>query len=186
VRIPRRTLITTATVVALLALAVSEGAVSATQSSLVASARSCPGSRTLEATPKQRQAALLCLINHARRAAGLGSVRRSSTLTRVAHEKAGDVVTCNDFEHTACGKPAFTYVRSSGFPYRAVGENLFFSENPVGTARDAFVAWLQSPPHRRLIFLKRFTHAGTAVFPASELSGARQVQLWVLELAQKA
>jgi uncharacterized protein YkwD len=96
------------------------------------------------------------------------------------------VVTCGDFEHTACGKPAFVHVVASGFRFRWVGENLFYSEQPLGTARDAFVAWLNSPPHRRLIFLPRFTHAGTAVFPVSELAGARQVQLWVLELAQQA
>ena len=183
---PRRLLFATATVVALLALVAAEGAVGAPQRSLVASARTCPGSRSFRVTSADRQAALLCLINHARRAAGLGEVRGSRTLTKVAREKAGDVVTCSDFEHTACGKPAFVHVKASGFPYRLVGENLFYSERPVGTARDAFVAWLESPPHRRLIFLSRFTHAGMAVMPVDELSGSSDVELWVLELAQKA
>ncbi len=183
---PRRLLAATATVVALLALVAAEGAVGASNGSLVASGRACPGSRSLRGTPAQRQAALLCLVNHARRAAGLGAVRSSSTLAQVAREKAGDVVTCGDFEHTACGKPAFVHVRASGFPYRFVGENLYYSEQPVGTARDAFLAWLRSPPHRRLIFLPRFTHAGTAVSPLEEFSGTQHVELWVLELAEKA
>jgi uncharacterized protein YkwD len=129
---------------------------------------------------------LLCLINHARRGAGLAPVKRSGTLARVAREKADDVVTCGDFDHTACGMPAFLHVQASGFPYRLVGENLFYSERPIGTARDAFVAWLNSPPHRRLIFLARFTHAGTSVSVLDEFSGTRHVQLWVLELAQRA
>ena len=67
-----------------------------------------------------------------------------------------------------------------------MGENLFYSQRPVGSARDAFVAWLRSPPHRRVMFLRRFSHAGTAVVKVDQFSGTPQVELWVLELAQKA
>jgi uncharacterized protein YkwD len=186
VRYHRRLIAATATVVALLALVAAEGALSVSQSSVVASARACPGSRSMEATPSERQDALLCLLNRSRRGAGLAPVKWSRALTRVARAKADDVVTCADFNHTACGMPAFIHVQASGFPYRLVGENLFYSERPIGTALDAFIAWLRSPPHRRLIFLPRFTHAGTAVSTLDEFSGTSHVQLWVLELAQKA
>ena len=134
----------------------------------------------------QRRAALVCLVNFARATVGLPAVRESSTLSSVARAKARDVVTCSDFEHDACGKAPFAYVDISGFPYRFVGENLFYSQRPVGSARDAFVAWLRSPPHRRVMFLRRFSHAGTAVVKLDQFSGTPQVELWVLELAQKA
>jgi uncharacterized protein YkwD len=113
-------------------------------------------------------------------------VRQSRKLSSVARAKARDVATCSDFGHDACGKPPFAYVDTSGFRYRLVGENLYYSQRPVGSARDAFVAWLRSPPHRRLMFLRHFSHAGTAVVKLDQFSGTPQVELWVLELAQKA
>jgi len=182
----RRMLAATATVVALLALVAAEGAIGVPDSALVASAADCPSSRSLKPTRSQRRIALICLVNFARAGVGLPAVRESRTLSSVAHAKARDVVTCNDFEHDACGKPPFVYVDTSGFRYRLVGENLYYSQRPVGSAHDAFVAWLRSPSHRRVMFLRGFSHAGTAVVKLDQLSGTSQVELWVLELAQKA
>jgi uncharacterized protein YkwD len=176
----------TATVVALLALVAAESAVGIPDSALVAPAGDCPGSRSLRPTPSQRRAALICLVNFARAGVGLPAVRESRALSSVARAKARDVVTCSDFVHDACGKHPFAYVATSGFRYRLVGENLYYSQRPVGSARDAFVAWLRSPPHRRLMFLRHFSHAGTAVVKLDQFSGTPQVELWVLELAQKA
>ena len=172
--------------VACVALVVAEGAVGKPQGALVASTASCPFSDSLTASLAQRRAALMCLVNHARNASGLPAVRRSQGLTGVADAKARDVVNCSDFSHEACGKHAFAYVQSSGLPYSFVGENLFYSQRPIGTARDVFVAWLASPPHRRLLFLGRFSHAGTAVVEVERFSGTSRVELWVLELGQRA
>jgi uncharacterized protein YkwD len=174
-----------ATVAALVALVVAEGAIGVSNSALLATSETCPGSRSLHVSAAKRRDALICLVNHARAASGLPPVRSSGTLSRVAHAKGRDVVACSDFSHTACGKSAFAYVVSSGFPFRLVGENLFYSQRPVGSARDAFLAWLRSPPHRKLMFLPRFSDAGTAVFKLRSFSGTARVELWVLELAQR-
>src|SRR5262245_41692187 len=99
-----------AAVVALIALAAAEGAVACTHSSLVATADVCPGSRSIHVSAAKRRQALICLVNHARSAVGLSSVRDSSTLSHVARAKGRDVVNCGDFSHTACGKSAFSYV----------------------------------------------------------------------------
>ena len=181
-----RRLVATATVVALIALVAAEGAVGVPESALVASAAECPGSRSLRPSRVQRSAALVCLVNFARATVGLRAVRESSTLSSVARAKARDVVTCSDFNHEACGKAPFTYIKISGFPYRFLGENLFYSKRPVGSARDVFVAWLRSPAHREVMFVRRFSHAGTAVVRVAQFAGTRDVELWVLELAQKA
>jgi uncharacterized protein YkwD len=179
-------LIATATVVAGLALVVAEGVQALPETSLVVSAKQCPGSRSLTARRVERRAALLCLVNHAREAVGLPAIRGSRALQGVASAKARDVATCSDFNHAACGRPPFAHVASSRLPYSFLGENLFYSERPVGTARDVFVAWLRSPPHRRLMFLRRFDHAGIAVVQLDRLLGSSDVELWVLELGQRA
>ena len=178
--------IAAASVAAFLSLLAAEGALGVSDRALVAPAQVCPGSRSLEATPAERRAALLCLINYARGTVGLGKVRGSRILTGVAKAKGRDVVECRDFDHDACGKHPFAHVISSGFPYRFVGENLFYSQRPVGSARDAFVGWLQSPPHREVMFLPAFSHVGTAVFKLRRFSDMPRVELWILELAEKA
>jgi uncharacterized protein YkwD len=184
VDVSRRIVLAVATVAAL-ALIATESAVGVSDSELVATADACPGSRSLRISAAKRREALMCLINYARASSGLPPVRSSGALSRVAHAKGRDVVACSDFSHTACGKRAFAYVESSGFPFRLVGENLFYSQRPVGTALDAFLAWLRSPPHRRLMFLPSFSDAGTAVFKLRSFSGTARVELWILELAQR-
>ncbi len=182
----RRILPAAAAVVALLALLLVEGAVAVPNASLVASAKTCPDSRSFQASPADQRTALLCLINFARSTAGLVSVQESGTLSRVARAKGRDIVLCRDFDHSACGKPVFAKLDASGYRYRLVGENLYAAQRPTGTARDAFVAWLNSPPHREVIFLPRFSDAGIALFPLTRFQGTRDVQLWVLQLARRA
>jgi len=185
VDVSRRIVLAVATVAAVVALGASESAIGVSDSELLATAETCPGSRSLRVSAAKRREALMCLINYARASSGLPPVRSSGALSRVAHAKGRDVVACSDFSHTACGKSAFAYVVSSGFRFRLVGENLFYSQRPVGSARDAFLAWLRSPPHRKLLFLPSFSDAGTAVFKLRRFSGTARVELWVLELAQR-
>jgi uncharacterized protein YkwD len=183
----RSILSATAVAVALLALAAAEvGVAVPTTASLVASAKACPGSRSTHLSPAAQRAALVCLINHARGITGLRSVRESASLSQVARAKGRDIVLCRDFSHTACGKPMFATFRTLGYRYRLVGENLYAGQRPTGTARDAFVAWLNSPPHRRVLFLPRFSDAGVALFPRARFEGASPLRLWVLQLARKA
>lgn len=184
-QVPRRILLAAAVAVVVLSVPMVEGAVGASDSALVASASTCPGSRSMAISAAERRAALVCLVNYARTTVGLRPVRESRTLTRVAHAKGNDVMVCGDFAHTACGKDAFAYVVASGFPFRFVGENLYLSAHPVGSARDAFIAWLRSPSHRRVMFLPRFSHAGTAVLTLDGFSTLPRAELWVLELAQR-
>jgi uncharacterized protein YkwD len=94
-------------------------------------------------------------------------------------------VRCSDFSHEACGKSPFVHFETSGFPFVTTGENLYLAERPVGSARDVFVSWLESPPHRRVMFQPGFSHAGAAVIELEQFSGVRTVSLWVLELAER-
>jgi len=183
---PRRLLPATATVVAFVALVAAQGAVAVPNASLVASAQACPGSRSVDLSPARQRAALVCMINFARGISGLRRVSESQSLSRVARAKGRDIVLCRDFSHTACGKPMFSKFRSLGYRYRLVGENLYAAQRPTGTARDAFVAWLNSPAHRRVLFLPRFSDAGVALFPLSQFQGTHHVRLWVLQLALRA
>lgn len=169
----------------LVALAFAQGAAGSSDGALIASPSTCPAATSPDASPNQQRFALLCLINYARGVTGLRPVKPSAALFRVASSKGNDIAFCNDFGHWACGLPAFVHIKASGFRYRYAGENLFAAERTVGTARDAFVAWLQSPVHRRLLFQRRFSDVGIALLHVDRLAEASNVHLWVLELAQR-
>jgi uncharacterized protein YkwD len=185
---PLRRIHAAATVVAavsLAALAFSQGALASSDGALIASPSTCPGAASADATAREQRGALLCMINFARTATGLPPVKRSRALVRVARLKGRDIAACQDFDHVACGFPMFIHFEALDIRYRFTGENLFAAERPIGTARDAFVAWLQSPGHRRLLFTRDFSDAGIALLRLSRLADTANVQLWVLELAQR-
>jgi uncharacterized protein YkwD len=179
----RRLLPAATALVAVLALVAAEGVVGAPSKTLVADAKACPGSRSTTLTPAHQRAALVCLINHARGVVGLDRVKQSWSLSKVARAKGRDIVRCHEFSHTACGKPLDAKFRRLGYRYRLLGENLYAGQQPTGTARDAFVAWLASPPHREVLFQPSFSDAGVALFPLSQFQGTPDVRLWVLQLA---
>jgi uncharacterized protein YkwD len=144
----------------------------------------CAASESIAATPQAQRAALVCLVNWARRSAGLAPVASSTILARAAGTKAQYVVRCDDFSHTPCGLRATAAVSASGYRFVMWGENLFFGTGELGTPRRAMEAWLASPPHRRTLLTRGFAHVGVALLRPPLLEGAGGVSLWVLELAR--
>jgi uncharacterized protein YkwD len=181
-----RTLTLAATVTCVLTLTAASAvwAAPARTAAYMAPPGTCPGGEsTATAIPTQYRA-LVCLVNWARRQARLGAVKPSVTLSRAATAKGLDVVRCNDFSHTACGKPPTAAVRGSGYRYSSWGENLFLGTDELGTARMAVQSWLQSPPHRRTLLARDFAHVGIALLRPESLAGSPGVSLWVLQLAR--
>jgi uncharacterized protein YkwD len=180
-----RTSMFTATVACTVTLAAASTAWAATTapSAYLAPAGACPGAETTTAAVAAQYRALVCLVNWARREAHLGPVTQSPSLTRAAVAKGLDVVRCNDFSHTACGKPPTAAVRGSGYHFSAWGENLFFGTDDLGAPRTAVQAWLNSPPHRQTLLARHFSHAGVALLRPQSLAGSSDASLWVLQLA---
>jgi uncharacterized protein YkwD len=181
-----RTLTFAATVTCVLTLTTASAvlAAPARTAAYMAPPGACPGGESTAAAIPTQYRALICLVNWARRQAHLGAVKPSVTLSHAATAKGLDVVRCNDFSHTACGKPPTAAVRGSGYRYSTWGENLFFGSDELGTARIAVQSWLQSPTHRRTLLARDFAHVGVAVLRPELLAGSPGVSLWVLQLAR--
>lgn len=146
--------------------------------SLVAPGSDCPGQQNRKASEHQQEEAMRCLINHARRKAGVGGLRKHRALERAAGLKSRDIDRCG-FSHTACGHPADSRARQTGYTDGARswawGENLARGQGKRGTARAVLKAWLDSPPHRDTLLTRRFEHSGIG------LRGGRSAT-WVLEV----
>jgi uncharacterized protein YkwD len=144
----------------------------------LASENVCPGRADETALPAVQQQAALCLLNFARRQRALPPLAQSPLLSSSAAQRAADIVRCDQFSHTACGKRPDRYAIMRG--YRgSFGENLFAGVPTLNSPLAAVDAWLNSPHHRAIIFTQRWQTLGVALQYASNLEGVDNVAVWV-------
>jgi uncharacterized protein YkwD len=123
-------------------------------SSLIAPAATCPNQANASASPEAQLQSMRCMTDFARSQAGLEALDDSQLLDASAQEKATDVVRCDSFSHTACGREFTYWIRQVGYISAAcwhVGENLAWGTGAYGTVRSIFQAWMRSPGHRQNI-----------------------------------
>jgi uncharacterized protein YkwD len=122
--------------------------------SLVAPPAVCPNQVDASVSPAAQEEAMRCLTGFARSRAGLRELSDVDQLDLSAREKGADVLRCNVFSHTACGREFTYWFRETGYTSEAcwrVGENLAWGIGSYGSVRSIFQAWLRSPAHRRNI-----------------------------------
>jgi uncharacterized protein YkwD len=139
----------------------------------------CGGELGLDAAAAAQEATMLCLVNQARARFELPPLSQSTQLQDSAVDKAGDLLSCDEFSHTACGRSFYYWIDESGYmstPCWRVGENLAWGVAEDGTVGSIFRAWMRSPTHRANI-LGNFDETGIElrVGPLGGLSG---VHLW--------
>lgn len=168
------------TFVALLAaLAVLALAAVAAASGVIAPLAACPGQTMLAAPADQQEDTMRCMTDYARRQAGLPSLAEAEELNQSAAGKAGDILRCNSFSHSACGRDFTYWMEASGYLsaqcWRA-GENLAWGTGREGTVRSIFRAWMRSPGHRENV-LGNFTQLGISL-QTGELERLRGTRVW--------
>lgn len=121
--------------------------------SLIAPVTACPGQANVAGSAAQEQA-MRCMTDFARARAGLEALADAPQLDLSAQEKGADVLRCDSFSHTACGREFTYWMREAGYMSEAcwhVGENLAWGVGAYGTVRSIFRAWMRSPEHRHNI-----------------------------------
>lgn len=162
---------------ALVALACA-GTASAARTSIVAPASSCP-QVSLDAGAQAQKEAMLCLTNYAREKVGLGPLEASPQLEESAADKGADVLACNSFSHTACGREFTYWMQATGYLSTEcwrVGENLAWGASEYGAVTSIFRAWLRSPTHRANI-LGDYAQIGINL-QIGPLNGRKNVHVW--------
>ena len=120
-----------------------------------------------------------CMTGFARTQAGLADLNDSSQLDLSAQEKAADVLRCNSFSHSACGREFTFWIRQDGYISEScwhVGENLAWGAGTYGTVRSIFRAWMRSPSHRHNI-LGDYEDLGLSL-RVGELDGRTGTDVW--------
>jgi uncharacterized protein YkwD len=149
----------------------------------VATESDCPGIDNLAAAPAAEVQTELCLLNYARRAAGLAPLRTESLLMRSAELKAAEIVRCNEFSHEACGVDVRQPFADAGYfsptTDTRFGENLAWGGAEAGSPRGALLGWLESPEHRANLLRNDWTEQGLALVVVPNFRGVADSRIWV-------
>ena len=153
---------------------------------LLAPAGRCAPQSDRAATVQAQERAMRCMVNFARRERGLRPLARAGRLMESADRKAADLLRCDAFSHTACGRPFEFHMRATGYAtgcYR-VGENLAWGSSRLGTVRAIMRSWLHSDGHRANLLDARYGRHGVALRTGS-LSGHGGAAVWVHQLGHR-
>ncbi len=128
-----------------------------------------------------------CMTNFARQRLGIPKLDANRRLGRSAHHKALDIVRCDSFSHSACGR-GFTYwMRREGYLsggcWRA-GENIAWGTGSLGTVRSIFEAWMHSPGHRENILDPSYDSLGVGLV-VGPLDGYSPADVWVQHFGER-
>lgn len=143
----------------------------------------CPYSDSTSASAATQKKALACLINYARKRKGLQRpLTLNGKLAAAAGFKLADNVRCNEFSHTACGKPFPSVFQRAGYANRkrgySVGENLAWGSGELRAPAEIMRSWLDSKAHRKNLFEPRWREMGVGFRRDTSFLGHRGVTLW--------
>lgn len=127
----------------------------------IAPESACPNQTNASASNAAQVTAMICMTNYARNAnGGLAPLTANSALTSAAQAKNNDIMTCNEFSHTACGRPFDYWILFYGFQGQCYGENIAYG---YPTVRATFIAWMNSAGHRANILNPSYRNVGEAL-----------------------
>ena len=143
-----------------------------------AGATRCRGSPLAPASaPRAAQAAVVCEINHERRARGLRPVGAHPRLTEMARRYARSMVRIGFFSHTSPGGlTLLERLRAAGYGGRriAAGEALAWAQGRLATPHAIVGAWMHSPPHRAVLLGRVYRDVGIGVALGDPYGRARR------------
>ncbi len=120
-----------------------------------------------------------CMTDYARAYFGLPPLAEAEQLSLSAAGKSADILACNSFSHSACGRKFTYWMKASGYLsaqcWRA-GENLAWGIGEEGSVRSIFRAWMRSPGHRQNV-LGTFDQIGIAL-QVGELDDLGGTRVW--------
>jgi uncharacterized protein YkwD len=148
---------------------------------LLAPASQCAPQTDRAASAAQQTAAMRCMVNFARKAAGVSPLLATNTkLNTSAQRKADDILRCQQFSHTACGRPFAFHMQQARYATgcHGVAENIAWGSGSYGSVRSIMSGWLNSAGHRANILNARMREQGIGLVTGT-MSGYRGAAVWV-------
>jgi uncharacterized protein YkwD len=183
----RRLLVLVSSLAALLAVTAGSAHAAGPYDRYLAPTTQCTPQTDRSASVDAQELAMRCMVNFARRAAGVSPLVGTNTkLMTSADRKAADILRCQQFSHTACGRPFTYHMQQVGYAtgcYGA-GENIAWGSGSYGTVRSTMSGWLNSDGHRANILNPRFREHGVGLVTGT-MSGYPGAAVWVNQFGYK-
>ena len=130
--------------------------------------------------------ALRCLVNATREQHGLRTLRSSARLNAAADRHSADMVARGYFAHvTPDGRSVADRVRDTGYLSGsgdwALGEDIGWGTGTASSPASIFRAFMNSPPHRRVILSREFHEIGVGVSAGVPVGGQGSGATFVLD-----
>jgi uncharacterized protein YkwD len=130
--------------------------------------------------------ALRCLVNATRSARGLPTLRSSARLNAAADQFSADMVARSYFAHVSPdGRSVTDRVRATGYlggsSDWALGEDIGWGTGSASSPASIFRAFMNSPPHRRVIVSREFREIGVGVAAGVPVAGEGGGSTFVLD-----
>jgi uncharacterized protein YkwD len=133
--------------------------------------------------------ALRCLVNATRAQHGLRALRSSAPLNAAADRHSADMVARGYFGHvTPDGRSVADRIRQTGYLGGsgdwALGEDIGWGTGSASTPASIFRAFMDSPPHRRVILDHDFRQIGVGVAQGVPIAGQSSGATFVLDFGE--
>lgn len=175
-----RTLALIAVTTALLLTAGSGSALAHHYDHLLAPSTACANQTNTSASVATQEYAMRCMHNYVRTKKRLPTLSTRSKLMSSAGYKASDIMRCQHFSHTACGREMVYWIKRVGYARGCwgAGENIAWGSGSLGSVRSIMSAWLHSDGHRYNILRSRYRDKGIGLVKGT-FKGYRGAQVWV-------
>jgi uncharacterized protein YkwD len=128
--------------------------------------------------------AVRCEVNKVRAAHGLAAIRTTTPLRLAAQRHSEDMVRRRYFAHVSpSGTNVSERVRKAGYRFRRLGENIGWGSGSAATPGAIVQAWMNSPPHRKIILTPAFREAGVGIAEGAPQGGDGKT--YVLDVASR-
>jgi uncharacterized protein YkwD len=112
--------------------------------------------------------AIRCLINKRRSNHGAGAVEANGKLGRAAGNHTDFMLDHGCFAHECSGEPDMvSRIKRTGYLQSAlswaVGENIAWGDQGLGSPAEIVAAWMDSPPHRAALLDRSYEHVGVGM-----------------------
>ena len=144
---------------------------------LLAPSTSCSNQTDLSVSATDQEGLMRCMHNYARAKVGRSALRPVSLLDSSSDAKTADMIRCQQFSHTACGRAMLHHFKRVGYTscstWRAA-ENIVWGSGSFATVRHQMSRWLHSDTHRPTILSSNYRDVGFGLRVANwPASGAR-------------
>jgi len=149
---------------------------------LVAPITQCGGQKQTDTSlsTAEQESVMFCMHNYARARAQRAVFRGNALLPTSSDRKTADMLRCNQFSHTACGRQMFFHVKAVGYTACSswgVGENIAWGTGSYGSVRSTMTRWVNSTGHRTNILNPKFIHIGAGLRKGT-FQGRSNAQVW--------